>query len=1068
MKCHFRCLRALLLGPCLLLPGLFSTPSIMFAQTGTANIRGTVTDPQGAIIVDAEVIITNTATGNSFHARSNKAGTFISPPLQPANYSVHFSKQGFSDTEVSGITLNVTDQKVLNMRLKVGSESQTISVDGSGIVINTTNASVSTVVDSKFVANMPLNGRSFQDLISMTPGVVTQTPQATNQAVGLQGDFSVNGQRTESNYYTVDGVSGNVGAGYPNGSGQAGNSGSIAATTALGTTQSLLSVDALQEFRVISSTYSAEYGRTPGGQFSLASRSGTNEIHGTVFDYLRNDYFDANDWFNDYNHVKKPALRQNDFGGTVGGPITLPHLYTGKDNSFFFVSYEGLRLTQPTAASSLYVPSLSVRSNAVPTLQPIWNAFPLPTGSELQIACTTATGNCPTGSPVGTYVPSGLSPFVQAYSLPSAIDSTSVRLDHHPSNWLTLFFRFGDTPTYTQARTLSSLATRHYDTRTYTFGATAQLTHAISNEFRLGYAGSYSSNIVSLDAFGGASPIDLRSAFGIGDYPASEPYPYISISGVGTSAIYDYVAGTDLRQWNITDNVNMTVGHHTLKFGIDWRHLISPLQKPSLYVSPFFTTRQSMLNNVVTLSPIKYGSSTPVFREFSAYAQDEWRLLSSLTLSAGLRWEVNPPPTEANGLAPYTVYGSVYSPSTLSLAPRGTTLWNTSWFNLAPRLGVAWVAHSTPGHETVFRTGAGVFFDTGNQVATSAFNGLGFYALKSYSNASLPITTAQLNFTTNATAPYTNIYAFPSHLQLPYSLQWNVAVQQGLGSSQSVTLSYVASEGRRLLQQQYRSVSAINSSFGVIYFYPNGLTSNYQSLQAQYQRTVKRGLQALVSYTWSHALDYGSTNASYSLTYGNSDFDVRNNLQAGMSWDIPRIKHGGIQNYILNHWSLDARAIARTAFPITLLGNTLTDPLGNRYYSGVNFDPSKPIYLYGSQYPGGRAINGGPAASNPAFTFPTGTNSGNAPRNFVRGFGAAQANIAARRTFPIGDALSLQFRAEAFNITNHPNFGYVDPTVTDATFGQATKMLNQSLGSMSSLYQAGGARSLQFALKVVF
>jgi hypothetical protein len=171
---------------------------------------------------------------------------------------------------------------------------------------------------------------------------------------------------------------------------------------------------------------------------------------------------------------------------------------------------------------------------------------------------------------------------------------------------------------------------------------------------------------------------------------------------------------------------------------------------------------------------------------------------------------------------------------------------------------------------------------------------------------------------------------------------------------------------------------------------------------------------------------------------------------------------------VLSQWSLDARLIARTAFPITLLGNTLTDPFGNRYYSGVNFDSSKPVYLYGSKYPGGRAINGGPLATNPAFTAPTGTNSGNAPRNFIRGFGAGQMNLAVRRAFHVRDSVSIQFRAEAFNITNHPNFGYVDPTLSDATFGQATKMLNQSLGSMSSLYQAGGARSSQFALKVVF
>jgi hypothetical protein len=172
-------------------------------------------------------------------------------------------------------------------------------------------------------------------------------------AIGAGGDFSVNGQRTASNNYVVDGVSANVGAG--NGFGVSGNpatGGALASSTALGTTQSLVSVDALQEFRVLSSTYSAEYGRSPGGQFTFQTRSGANAIHGTAFDYLRNSYFDANDWFNDHYQVAQPALRQNDFGGTIGGPIVLPMVYNGHNRSFFFVSYEGLRLTQPQAASS--------------------------------------------------------------------------------------------------------------------------------------------------------------------------------------------------------------------------------------------------------------------------------------------------------------------------------------------------------------------------------------------------------------------------------------------------------------------------------------------------------------------------------------------------------------------------------------------------------------------------------------------------------------------------------------------------------------------------------------------
>jgi len=256
----------------------------------------------------------------------------------------------------------------------------------------------------------------------------------------------------------------------------------------------------------------------------------------------------------------------------------------------------------------------------------------------------------------------------------------------------------------------------------------------------------------------------------------------------------------------------------------------------------------------------------------------------------------------------------------------------------------------------------------------------------------------------------------------------------------------------------------------VIYF-ANGITSNYQALQLKFQRSVAKGIQALASYTWSHSLDFGSNDTSLPLQRGDSDFDVRNNLQAGLSWDLPKPRFNRYGDAILGGWGLDARVLMRTAFPITLGGNLETNPeTGNQFNSGLNYDPSKPIYLYGPQYPGGKAINGGANNMlNPAFTQPTGTNvSGNAPRNFVRGFGLSQSNLAARRQFPLYKEMSLQFRAEAFNLFNRPNFGYVDHFITDATFGQSTTMLNGSLGTVASQYQQGGARSMQFSLKLQF
>src|SRR5881396_2622147 len=292
------------------------------AQSPNATVTGEVVDPSGAAIADATVEVINEATSIRYSAKTNAEGLYFVPALPPATYRIEVSRVGFKTVLKPDVIFNVRDAVAINFKLPIGAISETVTVEAGASTVNTTDASVSTVVDQTYVKNMPLNGRSFQDLILLTPGTVTQTPQNSVSGapaiVGASGEFSVNGQRTESNYYTVDGVSANVGsaASAGNNLAGAGPTGSVAAATALGTTQALVSVDALQEFRVQSSTYSAEYGRNSGGQFAFETKSGSNQWHGTAYDYLRNDAFDANNWFNNYFGVKKPALRQNDFGGT--------------------------------------------------------------------------------------------------------------------------------------------------------------------------------------------------------------------------------------------------------------------------------------------------------------------------------------------------------------------------------------------------------------------------------------------------------------------------------------------------------------------------------------------------------------------------------------------------------------------------------------------------------------------------------------------------------------------------------------------------------------------------------
>jgi hypothetical protein len=1033
----------------LLLLLLFLYPLAVYAQT--AEVGGAVQDPSGAVIAKASVEYRNQDTGVRRQTSTNYDGLYHIVGLDPGKYDATVQAKGFKTLTRENVVFQVGDKSQIDFKMRVGDANQSVTVDGSGIQINTTDASVGTVVDQNFVANIPLNGRSFQDLISMTPGVVTQSPQNTSQSVGVgtTGDFSVNGQRTQSNYYTVDGVSANISSGNGNGITGAATGGTLSGATALGTTQTMVPVDALQEFRVESSTYSAEYGRSPGGQFSLLSRSGTNIPHGSAYDYLRNNFFDANDWFDDHYGESNPALRQNDFGGTFGGPVWIPRLYDGRDRSFFFVAYEGLRLTLPTAATIQYVPDLFMREQAVPAMQPILDAFPLPNGIDY-----------------GTSSSPSLAQFIAPFSLPSSINSTSIRLNHTLGPKLALFFRYGDTPSSTESRPYFALTSDTSNAKTFTLGADSQLSNNFTNQLRLGYARSDSSQVGVIDNFGGASPVNLGIAMGAGGYSEVNPVVVMYVPGVGNPVMDVLNAHDTERQWNAVDTVSFLMGHHTFNFGIDFRHIKSPITPPDVEPYAYFETPQQAISGSPGFPYVfRDIPSTPLFNQTALFAEDEWHVSPRISLSYGLRWELNPPPTEQHGNDAYTLDGNINAPASLTLAPQGTPLWKTAWYNFAPRLGVAWTAHDQPGFQTVVRAGGGVFFDSLNEVAAIGYSNIGFAAGAVLTGATIPFTPSELNIPTTVTAPYTNetITAFPTHMQLPYTLEWNVSLQQAFGASQSVTVSYVGANGRRLIGLQEVNLGALNPNFGYIEYFQSGVTSNYQALQVQFQRSVVRGIQALAGYTWSHAIDYGSNATALPLQRANSDYDVRSNFQAGMSWELPKLAAGQFFDAVLNHWALDSRLNVRTAFPITLGGLLTINPsTGVEYPGTLNVVPGQPFYLYGPEYPGGKAIN--PAA----FSVPPTGVLGDAARNQLRGFGEAQLNLAIRREIHLHDRLTLQFRAETFNLPNHPNFGYVDPTYTDATFGQATSMLNGSLATVASQYQQGGARSMQFALKLLF
>jgi hypothetical protein len=339
----------------LLLFGISGSLTV-FAQE--ASLSGRITDPSRQSVAGASVKLSNEATGWSAESRTDATGVYTFAGLRVGQYRLRVEAGAFQPAERL-VTLTVGDRLIADLQLQLAEQRFAVEVNEAALMVNRENAAVSTVFTRELVQNLPLNGRSFQSLLELTPGVVLAPASITNP-----GQFAVNGQRTNANYFIVDGVSANVAASASATFTQQA-AGTLPALTILGTSSGLVSIDALQEFRVTTSSYSAEYGRTPGGQVVLVSRSGTNRFTGSLYNYFRNEKLDANDWFANRNRIARQPLRQNNFGGVLGGPVLIPKLYNGRDKTFFFFSYEGLRLRQPQAAlRNFLVPSELARQRA--------------------------------------------------------------------------------------------------------------------------------------------------------------------------------------------------------------------------------------------------------------------------------------------------------------------------------------------------------------------------------------------------------------------------------------------------------------------------------------------------------------------------------------------------------------------------------------------------------------------------------------------------------------------------------------------------------------------------------
>jgi len=1032
---------------CLLLSFTF----VLYAQSTNASLTGRITDPTKALIVDAKVVAISAATHVRYETRTNGSGEYHLANLPPGPYRLEVEKAGFKKLMKPDVLLHVQDALEINFELKVGSVSATVTVEGGAPLLDISGATVSTLIDNGFVENMPLNGRSFSSLIDLTPGVVLVPTNFFEQ-----GQFSVNGQRPDANYFMVDGVSANLGS--PVSSFGQGGTGQLPATSASGGMSNLVALDALQEFRIQTSTFAPEFGRTPGAQVAVVTRSGTNAFHGTAFEYLRNNVLDANNWFANNQGLSQSELRQNDFGGVLGGPII-------KDKLFFFGSYEGVRVRQPQVANT-YVPDLASRQNAPAAVQPLLNAFPKPTGPEL--------GN-------------GTAAFSAGYSDPSCLDSYSARIDYLLSQRVTLFGRYSDAPSSTVQRgggrfrtAFSNLNHTKARTQTATVGVDGTITPHVIDELRFNYSLNRGQSFLTLDNFAGAVPppdsVLLPS-------PQTSGNSFFSFFGdfnpFGLSFDTGKIADNTQHQINVTDNVSWVAGPHQMKFGLDYRRL-RPEEGSLTYQTGYqFGSLAQVLTNSVPLAFIasRTADVQMVISNWSLFAQDTWKAARNLTVTYGLRWDYNTAPTSPNDTPPFTV-NQVDNLATATLAPAGTPLWHPQKDDFAPRLGLAWQAFPN----TVFRAGSGIFYDLGYSDITNAMISFPYLQQKLIFGTAFPLgssSAAPPPFTTSPPAAFMSVIN-PKHV-LPRTYEWNAAMEHSMGKADVVTLTYLGAAGRKLMRKDVFIAPSPNftSEFDVL---SNAGTSSYNALQAQYRHRLSHGVQTLASYTWAHSIDDVSSDANFqnvplnaspaSAERGPSDYDIRHTFSGAVSYDIPGPRKSVLKQ-VFGSWSTDSIIYARSAPPVNVVtGKNPFGPASGTLAGAAsvqrpNVVPGVPFYLPAPGQPCGRIINAA------AFTMPA-SGQGDLGRNALRGCDAVQFDTTLRRQLHLTERLTLQARADFFNIFNHPNFGSPINFLSSPQFGQPTQMLSSSLGSggqsggLSPLYQIGGPRSIQLAFKLQF
>ncbi|MGC2322942.1 MAG: carboxypeptidase regulatory-like domain-containing protein [Terriglobales bacterium] len=1039
--------------------GLVAVP--LYAQVAGARIAGTITDSTDAVIVGAQVTIKNTANGFTRELVTNKSGFYSAPNLLPGPYAVTASAKDFKSEVRTGLTLTVGADVEVNLTMAIGAANQSVQVQGEAPAVETNNATLSAVVNGQTVRELPLNARDWTQLAALEPGVAQISTQAaptnllTRGNRGLGTQMTVSGGRPQQNNYRIDGISIND---YSNGG----------PGSALGND---LGVDAIQEFSVVTANAQADYGKTSGGVINAVTRQGTNTLHGSVYEFLRNSALDARNYF---DPATIPPFRRNQFGAALGGPIK-------KDRTFFFADYEGLRQDQSVTQRAV-VPTRAARNGQLvagtvtvsPLVEPYLALYPLPTSN--------IKGD------TGTFT-----------SITQQIGNQNfftTRIDHEfsPADLVHGTYMFDDStltsPDLFQTVVSGTLVRRQLATAEYT----KTFSPAFVSTFRVGFSR------VRADVM---KPIETLLPFA-GD-PSNGFVPGSPVGFIGVTGLSSYTGGPGaggevnygFNSIQTYEDLFWTKGVHSFKFGAN----VERLQDNELGTSApngifnFTSLANFLTDQPASLSAALTGKIAPVdMRQtiVGTYFEDDAHLASNFTGNFGLRYEMATVPTEVNGRLTNLLNLTDATPHLGS-----PLFYNPTYRNFEPRIGFSW----DPFHSgrTVVRSAFGIYdvLPLTYEFGVSAYSDAPFFQRATISSGlpegSFPATAFTLLTPTQLKYQYID-----SHPKRNYVMNWNFNIQQQFGSNLVATVAYVGSHGvHQPFQIQDMNIVLPTSYTSAEYFWPTpagsgarvnpnagqitGLLWNgssfYDALQTHVIRHMTKSLQFGASYTWAKSIDTSSAsvvgdqflNSIQNLPWfdtrvnrGLSDFDIRHNGVFNAIWQVPGPHDEGGVRWLVGGWQIGGIYQVSSGLPFTpKIGG---DPLGLQ--TAYPFDFPDRILGPGCE----SAVNPGNPVNyikTQCFSFPTpATRMGNAGRNSLIGPGLSNLDLSLFKNNHINrisDSFNIQFRAEFFNVLNHTNFS---PPVTNNNLFSANGAAVTTAGLITST--STSSRQLQFALKLAW